>query len=163
MRKNEQKRARKCQKRATTTELYICEKCDYNTSRHSNYIRHIETKKHLEKQGKVLKSVKSVKNLKSGKKFYCEICDYSASQKSHYDKHIRTKKHLIKMSNFLGENVAINPAQNKLPNEKTNNQDNELNKIEDKMNHNIESLKQQLNTILENQTYLRRKPIRLRK
>ena len=112
----------------------------------------------------MLKSVKSVKNLKSGKKFYCEICDYSASQKSHYDKHIRTKKHLIKMSNFLGENVAINPAQNKQPNEKTNNQDNELNKIEDKMNHNIESLKQQLNTILENQEiYLRRKPIRLRK
>ncbi len=155
MRKKEQKRARKCQKRATTTELYICEKCDYTTSRQSNYIRHIETKKHLEKQGKVLKSVKSVKNIKSGKKFYCEICDYSASQKSHYDKHNHTKKHLIKTSIFLGENVAINPTQNKSLNENPNNQDCELNKIEDKMNNNIESLKQQLNTILENQDILK--------
>ena len=108
MAKNEQKRAKKVKKRASNNELYVCSKCDYNTSRHSNYIRHIETKKHLEKHEKVLKSVKSVKNGKSGKNFYCEACDYSASQKSHYDKHIRTKKHLIKMSNILDDNISVN-------------------------------------------------------
>ena len=108
MRKNEQKRARKCQKRATTSELYICEKCDYNTCRHSNYIRHIETKKHLEKQGKVLKSVKSVKKTPvSTVKFYCEYCDYKASQKSHYEKHLKTKKHIKKTSNIGRKSVKI--------------------------------------------------------
>ena len=60
MSKNEQKRVIASKKRAKNTNSYVCKICDYNTSRHSNYLRHIETKKHLEKHKKVLFSVKSV-------------------------------------------------------------------------------------------------------
>ena len=61
MTKNEQKRAKNIKKRARAGNSFVCETCDYITSRSSNYHRHIESKKHLEKQQKVLKSVKSVK------------------------------------------------------------------------------------------------------
>jgi len=156
MRKNEQNRARKCQKRATTTELYICEKCDYNTSRHSNYIRHIETKKHLEKQGKVLKSVKSVKKTPvSTVKFYCEYCDYKASQKSHFEKHLKTKKHIKKTSNIGRKSVKIKKKVEVNPEKKSVSQqllkeEYEINLLKDQISKIIESqneIKKETNTI----------------
>jgi hypothetical protein len=161
MAKNEQKRAKKVKKRAANIEVYVCSKCDYNTSRHSNYVRHIETKKHLEKHGKVLKSVKSVKNGKSGKNFYCEVCDYSASQKSHYDKHIRTKKHLIKMSNILDNNININTK--KMGGNINSENGSSMSDIFSNDNSEMADLKRQINVILENQHIIKKETNTIKK
>lgn len=42
--KNDNKNALKCVK--TSNEHFVCEYCDYTTSRRNNYIRHISTRKH---------------------------------------------------------------------------------------------------------------------
>ena len=52
---NEQKRA----KTSKNEQLFFCEKCDYSTSRKSNYDRHLVSIKHLEKKGVLLKSGKN--------------------------------------------------------------------------------------------------------
>ena len=49
--------------------IYLCEKCDYKTSRKSSYDKHISTSKHQ-------KSIKSIESCeKVATKFYCEVCD----------------------------------------------------------------------------------------
>ena len=154
MKKNEQKRAKSVKKRATDKNNYVCEKCYYVTSRHSNYLRHIETKKHLEKHGKPLKSVKSVKSVKKSPndkyKFYCEYCDYKASQKSHYDKHLTTKKHIRKASIYGGKSVKKK--------EKIVDQNIKSPSLSEKIlkeEYEIDMLKQQIHTILENQNIIK--------
>jgi len=159
MEKNEQKRAKKYKKRANDKNRYVCEKCCYITSRHSNYLRHIETKKHLENLSKVLKSVKSVKFVKKSPnaniKFYCECCDYKASQKSHYEKHLKTKKHLKKTNNG-GKSVKIEKKKvEEIPKKKSIShqilkEEYEINLLKDKINLLIENqneIKKETNTI----------------
>jgi DNA-directed RNA polymerase subunit M/transcription elongation factor TFIIS len=159
MEKNEQKRAKKYKKRATDKNKYVCENCYYITSRHSNYLRHIETKKHLENQEKVLKSVKSVKSVKKTPKptfkFYCEYCDYKASQKSHYEKHLKTKKHIKKTSNIGRKSVKIKKkmevnTEKKSVSHQLLKEEYEINLLKDQISKIIESqneIKKETNTI----------------
>lgn len=159
MEKNEQKRAKKYKKRASEKNEYVCENCYYVTSRHSNYLRHIETKKHLENQEKVLKSVKSVKSVKKTPKptfkFYCEYCDYKASQKSHFEKHLKTKKHIKKTSNIGRKSVKIKKKVEVNPEKKSVSQqllkeEYEINLLKDQISKIIESqneIKKETNTI----------------
>ena len=76
---------------------YCCDSCDYNTSKKSDYDKHILTPKHKKKQ-LLLKNQK-----KSSRKYLCEPCDYITSNKTNYQKHILTAKHK-KQENVL--NVA---------------------------------------------------------
>ena len=61
----------KYQKETKSTNLYICEICDYTTSRHSHLLRHLMTYKHIQTETKTLNSVLLVPN--NIDKFTC-IC-----------------------------------------------------------------------------------------
>jgi hypothetical protein len=185
MSKNEQKRANISKKRAKKANTFKCKICDYNTSRHSNYLRHVETKKHLEKHMKVLKSVKSVKNdstsystscvpvtstpLKQLKKdkFYCELCNYKASQKSHYNKHLKTKKHISRKAFFSCQPVhtsgphfsdkGLSEDYKKEINEGINTSPGVLKGASKKtQKQEIDSLKKQIYSIIENQKEIKK-------
>ena len=69
-----------------------CDICDYTASRHSDYLKHIATRKHQWKQNCYKKVAKKVAE------FHCELCDYSTSRKSNYDKHLLTLKHKWKQN-----------------------------------------------------------------
>jgi hypothetical protein len=75
-------------------QKYLCEICDYVTSKKSNYDKHILTLKHT------LLTEKSQKYQKSSSDFCCSICDYNTCIKQNYDKHLLTRKHglLVKKS-----------------------------------------------------------------
>jgi|TARA_B000000475_G_C15987519_1_gene443657 uncharacterized C2H2 Zn-finger protein len=158
MTKNEQKRAKNIKKRARAGNSFVCETCDYITSRSSNYHRHIESKKHLEKQQKVLKSVKSVKKtVKKPSKFFCIHCDYSASQKSHFEKHLKTRKHLSNMSNHVEECPPSSQHINvSLPDDRDMG-------FEKKEKYEIDILKDQINTIIENQNIIKKETSSIKK
>ena len=65
---------------------YICQLCDYSTSKKSNYDSHLSSEKHIKKVAA------------NNYNFYCESCDYSTSKKSNYDKHLSSKKHSVNVA-----------------------------------------------------------------
>ena len=69
----------------TVPVKFCCNICTYNTSRKSQYERHILTAKHLNTA-----NMPNVVHMK----FVCDICDYNTSRKSQYTRHILTTKHL---------------------------------------------------------------------
>ena len=177
MSKNEQKRANTSKKRAKNTNSFACKICDYKTSRHSNYLRHIETKKHLEKHKKVLFSVKSVnkkqtfihqpvspipnnKTLKNNKKaknkFYCELCNYRASQKSHYEKHLKTKKHTTKVEFFSNHGTSGTIPVHTSTHTSTTVHGVTPESLKDDNSAEIDKLKKQIYSIIENQNLMKK-------
>jgi len=64
---------------------YVCEKCDYITSKKTDYAKHCMTAKHNWMEN-VSQKVANV--------FCCEICYYSTSKKPDYSKHCLTAKHI---------------------------------------------------------------------
>ena len=128
------------QKRAKTSKKYFCEICDYTTSRKSNYDRHLESTKHLEKMGD---RPQKWQNLTKKNVFkICELCDYKASKKYNWDKHIQTIKHKKKVAKS-GKKVAFRPYADE---KKTTDLSNETIKTEQ---DDIRRLTEQLNTIIE--------------
>ena len=106
MTKKHAKRAKNEQKRAKTSKKFFCEICDYSTSRKSNYDRHIESIKHLEKTD--IKPKKWQNLTKKSVFKICELCDYVASKKYNWDKHLQTTKHQKKVAKS-GKKVAFRP------------------------------------------------------
>lgn len=80
-------------------KLYICECCDYSTSRKSNYVKHLETIRHNQKKVSkgFQKVAKSSKNI-----FSCEFCEKKYKSKSGLWKH---KKQCKKKN----ENYVVKP------------------------------------------------------
>ena len=80
-----------------TTQQYNCELCNYISSSSSNYNKHLRTKKHLAKVGKVGNVSRKWQNKdKNSKPKYfkvCKVCNYNAPKKYNWDKHIETIKH----------------------------------------------------------------------
>jgi len=62
-----------------------CEICNYSTSKHSNFERHLASLRH----GHRTKMSKKVAELRT-----CHFCDYSTSKQANYDKHLLTSKHI---------------------------------------------------------------------
>ena len=82
-----------------SSENFFCEKCDYTTSRKSQYDRHILTLKHKKSPKtindyKKVPKVPKVPDILDTDIFHCDKCDYTTSRKSHYDRHILTLTHL---------------------------------------------------------------------
>jgi hypothetical protein len=73
----------KIEKKVAT--IFYCEKCDYNTSKKSNFDKHCLTARHKEKE-KISQKVASF--------FCCKNCDYYTSKKTDYIKHCSTAKHI---------------------------------------------------------------------
>ena len=78
-----------------SSKMFVCECCDYITSRKSSYEKHLESKKHKEQK---LQS--------KNETFRCECCDYTTSKKYNYDKHLLTKRHKDTLQLFMLPNVA---------------------------------------------------------
>ena len=133
------------QKRAKTSKKFFCEKCEYTTSRKSNYDRHLESIKHLEKKQK---SGKKWQKMTENNVFkYCELCDYTASKKYNWDKHIQTIKHKKKVAKS-GKKVAFKPDTNHKKNSKKS-----VKTIKNEQDD-IKLLTEKLNTIIETQNAL---------
>mgnify|MGYP001228823146 CR=1 FL=1 len=138
------------QKRAKTSKFFFCEICDYTTSRKSNYDRHIESIKHLEKNVSTPK--KWQKMTKKSVYKYCELCDYSASKKYNWTKHVQTIKHQKKVAKS-GKKVAnVTDANQKKTRKK---QVKTIKKEQD----DIKLLTEKLNTIIETQNALAKQNI----
>jgi autonomous glycyl radical cofactor GrcA len=73
---------------------YLCEVCDYITSKKSSYDSHLSSKKHQKK-------VSENKN-----NLVCEICNYTTSIKNNYTKHLSSKKHKEKVSENFNSYVC---------------------------------------------------------
>jgi hypothetical protein len=72
-------------------QKYVCEICDYNTSKKSNWNEHILTEKHK----RLDLSVQQISNKRNPAVCYdCEICDVKCSHLSILNRHKTTKKHL---------------------------------------------------------------------
>ena len=94
MTKKSMKTSKNEQKLAKTSKKFFCEKCDYITSRKSNYDRHLESIKHLEKNE--ISGKKWQKMTKKNVFKICEYCDYIASKKYNWEKHVQTIKKQVK-------------------------------------------------------------------
>ena len=69
---------------------YVCIKCDYNTSKQSDFNKHISTRKHLENSLEINGNEKEFAIIEN---FTCLECNYTTNIKSNYDKHLLTEKH----------------------------------------------------------------------
>ena len=133
------------QKRAKTSNFFFCEKCDYSTSRKSNYDRHLVSIKHLEKKGVVAQ--KWQKSTKKNVFKICEHCDYVASKKYNWEKHLQTIKHQQKVAKS-GKKVANVTDAKPRKNKKNQNQTNRS------VPDDIKTITEQLNAIIKTQTAL---------
>jgi hypothetical protein len=62
---------------------YVCNLCEYMSSKKSSYDNHLSSKKHAKNYALSLKNV-----------YTCEICDYTTSIKCNYNKHLSSKSHI---------------------------------------------------------------------
>lgn len=92
---------------AKSSQKYICENCDYYTSKKQNYEKHILTSKHIQS---TCFNQNVAKNIKE---YYCEKCDYITNKEFNFNKHIMTAKHLQlineeKVSKSSNKNIQKN-------------------------------------------------------
>ena len=83
--------------------VFICEICDYITSRRTNFDRHVSTRSHTF-------LTKRAKN--ENPYFRCEKCDYITCHKSNYAKHLSTRKHtfLTKVTAASEQEICTGPS-----------------------------------------------------
>jgi len=75
---------------------YTCEKCDFECSKKSDWMRHLSTAKHL-KVAEVLTV------------YACNLCNYKSVRKCDYDKHLLTRKHKkVQNTNNVTEKTLSN-------------------------------------------------------
>jgi len=82
---------------AKTPHNYICNNCNFSTTRIIDYKRHLETKKHLSNI-----SASNIAQI-SAQLYTCEYCQYSTCRINDYNRHLETKKHL---GNISATNIA---------------------------------------------------------
>jgi hypothetical protein len=80
---------------------YICEICNYFTAHNKDYMRHTNTKKHI---NATLSNINVTE--KSAYKYYCKKCNYYTRDLKDYNKHIQTKKHIC--NNITKEHICEN-------------------------------------------------------
>jgi len=89
-------------------QKFVCESCDYNTARKSQYDRHLLTAKHLKMAKKIQNDIKMVIN--GTKKFLDDSCDENACEcgkiYKHYSGLWRHKKSCNKAQNAIEEMVG---------------------------------------------------------
>ena len=73
--------------------MYNCECCNYSTTLHSNYKKHLKTKKHLVKntdtksKSSNICSNSEIESKKVSNKYLCDACDILFSSKSNLTRH----------------------------------------------------------------------------
>lgn len=96
------------EKTQKNAKKYICEKCDYNTSNKTDYMRHINTIKH---KNNVFATNGNKWQQKNAKKYICECCEKEYNDRSGLWKH-------SKNCNIANKNIECAP-QNELPKKET--------------------------------------------
>jgi hypothetical protein len=114
-------------KKTNRPVIQHCECCNFSAHTHTEWAKHIETKKHQRNGAKILTSLKcdtcnfitvnsynlnihkiivhgTPEERKAKSKFYCENCDKGFFAKLFYDLHMASKKH----SNMIEYNKLIN-------------------------------------------------------
>ena len=114
------------------SNTYVCKDCNYTTERKNNYVRHMESSKHLYK----------FKNKE--KKYKCSMCNFECNNSYNYNIHLSSKKHINFMKmNEETKNVTTNTDVISDNIEKT------TNNIETFKNEVITTLMTQLSSVLE--------------
>ena len=81
-------------------KTFICNCCDYSTSKLQDYNKHLLSLKH---KNNIIKDTLEINgNDKVSINYNCNICNYTTIIKSNYDKHLLTDKHL---SNVNGKSI----------------------------------------------------------
>ena len=75
----------------TSKDLFVCKKCDFESSKQCNWETHISTAKHKTRHFST--NVKNIAQNKIDKIKKCLPCDYTCSKKSDLEKHNATTKH----------------------------------------------------------------------
>ena len=70
-----------------SSTIYSCEICDYNSSRHSQYVRHLETDKHLKR---LISTENNILNPESSHIFKCAKCSKIYKERSGLWRHKKT-------------------------------------------------------------------------
>jgi hypothetical protein len=88
------------QNQQKSAKIFLCEICDYKTSRKSSYDKHLRSRAHLlETNGNGASYDKDVL------KYHCKLCDYYTSRKSNFTQHLSSRKHSleIKSANLVAK------------------------------------------------------------
>ena len=75
---------------------YICNLCEYMSSKKSSYDNHLSSKKHAKKYARTLKNIYS-----------CDICDYTTSIKYNYNKHLSCKSHINRTQTHIQKDNQV--------------------------------------------------------
>ena len=82
------------EKSQKTLSQFYCKFCYYNTSKNSDFNKHLVTRKHLiATNNENLASLGNVNVSKISPPYNCNYCNYNTNIKSSYDKHLLTEKH----------------------------------------------------------------------
>ena len=92
----------KVAKSCEISHKFVCQYCDYSTSRKSSWLKHLKTKKHISKS--LSKPLSKMDNGKVAKRFFCE-CGKSYQFQSGLSKH--KKKCLKKDGNNLKKGTTL--------------------------------------------------------
>jgi hypothetical protein len=118
---------------------YLCDICNYNTSKKYNYNKHLSSVKHIN----------HVANMVIICDYNCNACEYHTNKKYNYDKHMMSKKHIEITKNGNEQDVNVDIFKNELIISTIMNQ---LNTILEENNKNI--LAEQTKLMVETQTKL---------
>jgi hypothetical protein len=73
---------------------FYCDKCDYSTSKNSDFKKHLTTRIHrIATNNDNLAILGNVKVFDISLNHNCVCCNYNTSIKTNYDKHLLTEKH----------------------------------------------------------------------
>ena len=85
---------------------FYCDKCDYSTSKNSDFKKHLTTRIHrIATNNDNLAILGNVKVFDISLNHNCVCCNYNTSIKTNYDKHLLSEKH---KKNISGETNKIN-------------------------------------------------------
>ena len=95
-----EKHKKSLESRRKVEEDYLCNICNYNTSRKYCYNKHCLTAKHM-KHAKVAENSSKVES-----NYNCELCNYTTDRKDNYASHCLTAKHIKQVK--VADKVAHN-------------------------------------------------------
>ena len=123
---------------------YKCDSCNLMYYHKYNYIRHLQSSKHLNKNSneiKVEKMNNKYNDNDNGNKYICSICDFECNKKSNYKIHLSCKKHINNVK--LQENISEIKTESNTELDKNNMM------VETFKNEVISTLMTQLSSVLE--------------
>jgi hypothetical protein len=146
------KSVKKC--KLTKKDVYVCEKCDYNTSYKHHFLKHLKTKKHNDTM-MIPKSVKKCKNAaipenETKYEMYSCICGKQYKYRQNLYRHHK-KCHLMNVDNSEKEQKKETKKENKIHHDTEINNELKSLKMENKLLHEINKLKDEMIGLVKSQ------------